>query len=235
MPDSQASTVAPRFAHGSRARLAFAFALLVALTLNVVIVLGIVPRLLGMDRAELFSGSPRTFVVIAAGMVYGMGVVTLGLLVGYGRVPLRDLGWRFEKVGVDLGAGILGALICVGVFLAVTPLFFEVTPGALVDGFAGFSLSQHAQFVLIGVMAAFSEESVFRGHLQAQLLERMSAPAAIALQAALFSIYHLEPHPAALLCKFAFGCVYGALAHRTKGLLAPAMAHFVFWQIVGFS
>jgi membrane protease YdiL (CAAX protease family) len=234
MLDPQAAR-APRFPHGSRARLVFAFALLMALALNIVIVLGIVPRLLGMDRGDLFRGGPGSFVVLAAGMAYGMGVVTLGLLVGYGRVPLDVLGWRFDKVGADLGAGLLGALACVGVFLAVTPMFFDVTPGDLVEGFAAFSVPQHAMFVLIGIMAAFSEESVFRGHLQPQLLARMPAPAAIALQAALFSVYHLEPHPAALLCKFAFGCVYGALAHHTKGLLAPAVAHFVFWQIVGFS
>lgn len=31
------------------------------------------------------------------------------------------------------------------------------------------------------------------------------------------------------------GLVLGALRHRTGALFAPALAHFLFWQILGFT
>jgi membrane protease YdiL (CAAX protease family) len=229
-------TVPPRFADESRARLGFAFAVVVALMMNILVILTIVPRtVLQMAPGELFAGGPASFGVLALAFCYAVFGVTLGLLVGFGRVSLLSLGWRFDNLARDVLVGVVGAAVCIGFFVLLVSLVFDADPVDIVNEWGAFTLPQRLMMFLIGVMAAFSEESVFRGHLQPLLARRMPVVVAIVLQAVVFAVYHLVLNHVGLVTKAFFGVVYGVQYWRTGSLVAPAVTHFLIWNIVGFA
>lgn len=81
----------------------------------------------------------------------------------------------------------------------------------------------------------FAEELFFRGYVQTKLRRAAGATAAIALQAVLFALYHVNyrifprfdaPGLALYLWfTFTFGVVMGIIAERTRGLVAPTIVH----------
>ncbi|MCA3693174.1 CPBP family intramembrane glutamic endopeptidase [Aquidulcibacter sp.] len=85
---------------------------------------------------------------------------------------------------------------------------------------------------LIGwAFQSFSEEYVFRGWLLARLRVTYAKPFAVLASAAIFSIVHgLNPDTSlvAYLNLFLAGVWFALLAIRCGGILAPALAHFVW-------
>lgn len=87
-------------------------------------------------------------------------------------------------------------------------------------------VSSPARAVAIGLYPAICEEALYRGAIYGLLRRRFSPPAAIALQAALFSVAHGASFR--LLWTFVFGVIAGWMRHRS-GSLWPGMAlHFLF-------
>ena len=87
---------------------------------------------------------------------------------------------------------------------------------------------------LIGAGATFSivnailEEIVWRGILQRWLTTFLAPPVAVAVQAASFGAAHYSGFPsgaAGIFLAAVWGAMIGALALRSKGLLAPIVAH----------
>ncbi len=54
-------------------------------------------------------------------------------------------------------------------------------------------------------------------------------------RAALFALLHLDFQPVSLAAKMFFGLALGALALRTRSLVAPAAAHCLGWIALGFA
>jgi membrane protease YdiL (CAAX protease family) len=90
-------------------------------------------------------------------------------------------------------------------------------------------------FVLMGVIAAIPEETIFRGILQPTLQNKVGRWPGILLTAAIFSVYHVHFQFALprLLSHFCWGLILGLLRERTGTLWAPAIAHALMWIIFG--
>ena len=95
------------------------------------------------------------------------------------------------------------------------------------------TLAERLTFMAIGIQAAFIEESLFRGNLLPALEKKMSGKAALPLSAVIFAAYHLNPSPVSMVMKTGFGIVYATLSKAKRSLVAPAVAHALFWTIVG--
>jgi uncharacterized protein len=192
------------------------------------------------------------------GLEAGLGdAVSLGIAMFLGYAPavlwaavsarrwgtgdlLGDLGFRGKWS--DLG---WGPLIWLGAITA------QITLGALIlavdlptvsntDGISEMSGNTSEVIVLaIGavVMAPVVEELVFRGLLLRSLLGVMGAPWAIAIQAVLFGLVHLNPEAGwgnvgLVVILTGVGAVLGVAAHRLQRLAPTIIAHAIFNAVV---
>jgi membrane protease YdiL (CAAX protease family) len=132
-----------------------------------------------------------------------------------------------------LGTGVLGGVVATAAFLAIIALFGLDASEALRQ-MLGYSVSQRAVFAVVGVAIAVFEESLFRGHLQQELVARRGLATGLVVTAALYAVWHF---PLGLgvsaAARFGQGLVYGALRGRDRSLVAPALAHALCWAFVG--
>ncbi|MBX7099819.1 MAG: CPBP family intramembrane metalloprotease [Myxococcaceae bacterium] len=207
---------------------------LVAVQILVVFVLTqmvLAPRLVP-DPEDLYAPSAVLFGLLAfCAVMGGAGLVWWASVERPGRT-WRELGWHGDRLGRQLGLGVLGALACLGIAAGLLTAV-GVSLSELVEQVTSFSWPQRLVFVCIGLQAAFIEESLFRGNLMPALRRHMGPAAALVLTAVLFALYHLNPSPLALLGKTGFGLVYGALALTQRSLVASAVAHGLCWAAVG--
>ena len=103
----------------------------------------------------------------------------------------------------------------------------------IIDSVKGQTAAERITFMAIGIQAAFIEESLFRGNLLPALEKKMNGKAALPLSAVLFAAYHLNPNPVSLVGKTMSGLVYATLRKAKGSLVAPAIAHGLFWTVVG--
>ena len=223
-----------RFAPGSRGRLLHALGLVLAAAAVMMISFGaLLPAIVG-DFEAMVGAGPEAFALVGAmAALQLIGVVGIGLI-AVSRLNPKALGWRADGLGAEIALGLLGALGLVGLML-VTVVIFGVPVGEMIDGVLGWGPQQRALFACIGLTAALTEESVFRGYLQPELTRRLGRWPGVAVGAAIFSVYHLNFRPISLVSKFTFGLLLGALREREGTLVAPAIAHGVFWIIAGFA
>jgi membrane protease YdiL (CAAX protease family) len=117
-------------------------------------------------------GSAAEFAVLAIIVALEVGlVVVLGLLV-VGKLSLRELGWRSERPGAHIALGLAGGVVCTGIVFALSAAL-GASPSEVGRTIADYTAAQRLLFVLIGVQAAFVEESLFRGYLQPTLVEKL--------------------------------------------------------------
>ncbi|GEE03693.1 hypothetical protein nbrc107696_41390 [Gordonia spumicola] len=123
-------------------------------------------------------------------IVTGTALVATGLAVGSG-LRAADLGLSrdtWARGARWAGVIIVAVIVVIGVALAIPPLrelfrneAFQDLPWAL-----------WSAFVLIPALTVIPEELLFRGVVTGALLRRHSPRVAIALQAALFGLWHIE-------------------------------------------
>jgi membrane protease YdiL (CAAX protease family) len=168
---------------------------------------------------------------VLAGLYYAIlfvPLIALGGLLGLvcrtrvfrlGAAPVRWLGAGLLLGGAGLGASALGASFA-GALLAGQDATFSA-PAAL------------AGAVLI-LMQVSAEEVFSRGWMQTVLTGWLGPAAGIVLAALLFAALHLVGGPVAghsLANMILAGVVFGLLAWRSGGLVAPIAAHFA-WNAV---
>jgi len=221
-----------RWPLGSPARLGHALLLVGLLALTRVVGFVVLSRVTG--RTDLESIDGLTFAVLLGTSVLSVGgVLGLGLL-RWGRLSLADLGWSTVRLGPDLARGLLGGAGCCGIVLLL-----EMTAGATateaIQGWWSIPPLERLLVVLIGLEAALTEETLFRGDLQPTLQRMLGRGAGLLLTAVIFAVYHLRFGLLGLLGKTAFGLLFGILRDRTGGrLVAPALAHWISWTVLGF-
>ena len=87
---------------------------------------------------------------------------------------------------------------------------------------------------LVGLEAALTEETLFRGDLQPTLQRILGRGPGLLLTAVIFAAYHLRFGLLGFLGKTAFGLLFGILRDRTGRLVSPALAHWISWTVMGF-
>jgi membrane protease YdiL (CAAX protease family) len=207
---------------------------LIALQSVLVVVLGwgvLAPRLVPDPEAPWAPSAGAALLVVMLGLIGAVGLVYFGSLRATGR-SWQSLGWRTDRLGAQIGAGALGALACVLVVLGVYRVM-GVPLSEVLERLRSYSLAERAMFLLIGIQAAFVEESLFRGNLLPALAARFGNKAALPLSAVVFALYHLNPRPLSLVVKTLLGLIFGGLRLQQGSLVAPAVAHALFWVLVG--
>jgi len=222
---------AARWPTGSGARLGHALLLVALLALTRVLGIVLLARVTG--RADLETIDGWTFAVLLGTSVLSLGgVIGLGLL-RWGRLSLFELGWSAARLGPDLARGVLGGAVCCGIVLLIQMSAGASAPEVL-HGWWSAPPLERLLILLIGVEAALTEESLFRGDLQPTLQASLGRGAGQLVCALVFAAYHLRFSLWGLLGKTAFGLVFGILRDRTGRLVSPAVAHWISWTVMGF-
>jgi len=230
-PAPAAASSTARWPVGSGARLAHALLLVVLLAMTRVVGFLLLARITGRGDLGVING--WTFAALLAASVLSLGgVIGLGLLV-WGRVSLAELGWRAERIGPDLLRGALGGAACCGIVLLIS-MSRGATATETLQGWWEVPFLERLLGMLIGVEAALTEETLFRGDLQPTVQRILGRGAGQILTAVLFALYHLQFGLWGLLGKTAFGLVFGLLRDRTGRLVSPAVAHWISWTVLGF-
>jgi membrane protease YdiL (CAAX protease family) len=176
------------------------------------------------------------FLLLSVGLVY----------LGFTRWVGVDLqAWWFDRQRLrgDLLWGIAGIVLVLvatlGGTLALTALFPELasvgaagaapSPTVTAGAATGFAVNLLLGWFFGFAVAAFQEETLFRGFLQNLLQERYGRIVAIVGQASVFALAHLGYYPVSawplLLVVFLVGIVTGWLVDRRGTLLPAGIAH----------
>jgi membrane protease YdiL (CAAX protease family) len=234
LPGRGLATASPRTARwpvGSGGRLAHALLLVVLLATTRVIGFVVLARVTGRGDLGVIDGWTFAALLLASLLSLG-GVIGLGLVV-WGRVSPAELGWRAERMGPDLLRGALGGLACCAIVLLIS-MNRGASAAETLQGWWEVPFLERLLGILIGVEAALTEESLFRGDLQPTLQRMFGRGAGLLLTALIFAAYHLRFGLWGLLGKTAFGLVFGILRDRTGRLVSPAVAHWISWTVLGF-
>ena len=208
--------------------------ILIAMQAVLVFVVGmgmLAPRLAPDPEAPFAPSASMAILVAALGLCGAIGLVDFGSVRSVGR-SWKELGWRTDRLFAQIAAGLVGALLCALIIVGLYAML-GVPLSDVLKQIRSYSLAQRAMFLLIGIQAAFVEESLFRGNLLPALRARFGNRVALPLSALIFAFYHLNPRPIALVSKFLFGMIFGGLRLQQGSLVAPAVAHALFWILIG--
>jgi membrane protease YdiL (CAAX protease family) len=175
-----------------------------------------------------------SFTLTAVATIFrDIGLVALILFfIWRNREHVRHIGWRLTRFWRDI---VIGALLFVPMFYGAafleqvlqsigfsvpsTPL--PTTPQAV--GFGEVILA-----LLLVIVVAISEETIFRGYLMARLQAFVPSQAvAVILSAAIFMLGHGYEGSAGVLTVGAMGIVFGLVYVWRKSLVATMTMHFL--------
>ncbi|MGC4119109.1 MAG: CPBP family intramembrane metalloprotease [Myxococcales bacterium] len=216
----------------SRARLVHALALVALLAAGFPLMFAMAGAL-GLAPEKLFAGDRTSFIALACFSLYRVGLVTLVGLFLAGKVTPRALGWHGDEAGPSLVLGALGGLGAIALCLGIALGLAGAEPHGVASTLFGYTLEQRLMFTLIACDAAFAEESLFRGYLQPALVKRLGLGVGVLVTASIFSVYHLNFTPLALVSKLALGLAFGLLRGRDRPLWVSGIAHAMLWVVLG--
>lgn len=165
----------------------------------------------GMSLFYLLVFGPILALAILLGLMFGQSVL---------RIGERPLLW----LGLGLGAGAVG----IGGTLGFSWLSGGVALAPLGDG---NSLRLVAIGIGLTLFQVTSEEVLFRGWLQPGLIARIGPFAAVVITALVFAAFHAIAATAdwiSLVNMLLGGLLFGLLALRSGGIIAPVAAHFAY-------
>jgi len=220
----------PRWPPGTRGAIIFGIVLIGASKVVIFGLAGAVARSLGLSTGDVYDGSPRAFVALGIGAILAVGLVFGVGMRWVGRTSLDQSGWKPFR-GRDLLCGLGGFVISLLLMLATAEI--QGNTASLIRTVVSFSADQRVFFVLLGVFAAFTEETIFRGVLQPALQARIGCGAGIVVTAVLFAATHFRFRPLVLVNLTGIGLVFGGLRERTGSLWAPAITHALIWSVMG--
>ncbi len=221
-----------RWAPGSGKQIAWAFAL-VALRM---VIFGAV--LFGILRPLLTAGeAPRTpsnAGVAQDAILALLAIAFVGVfLFGVARVSWQDLGFSRERLGKNIALGVLTFILGFA-FIAARMHFDAARIEEAFQTVLGYNLRERLMIFFVAVHVVFGEEILFRGYLQPALRARYSPAIAIGVTALVFSLYHADLSPAALIGNFGWGVIWGLVRERSRSTIPSSVAHFMNWSILGW-
>lgn len=180
--------------------------------------------------------SPDEPVRYAAFLAVTILVVSVGLVyLGFTRwVGVDVVGWWVDRDHLlrDALWGLAGFVVSLVLILALSVGFqsaFGLQPPDAAAAQAPTPVQTLLGLVFGFAVAAFQEETLFRGFLQTALADRIGEWPAVLAQAGAFSVAHVGYYPLTawylFVIAFAAGLVYGWLRKRRGRLLAPGIAH----------
>lgn len=166
------------------------------------------------------------FVLISVGLIVG-GIVWLT------NTSWQELGWTRKGLLKSIGLGLIGFIL----------LYINVIVWAMLKGNTerpemftpSLTRLLLVMFFAFG-LPAWVEENLYRGYLQPLLAGKMSIWLAIIVQAVIFSVAHLgySSHLLDFGSAFVTGLILGWLRRRESSLIAPFIAHGLFWMMGAF-
>jgi membrane protease YdiL (CAAX protease family) len=226
-----------RWPIGTTGALWLAFLLIVGHYLAMFGVGGLLTVVLGIqDRREIWQAPPAAFIINIGVGLFEIGVVLRLWMCRYARLSFREAGWS-GLAAPDVAYGVLGfalGAISVTCNLAAEDGFTN-TIAYLADTIAHYTPQQRVFFVLMGLIAAIPEETIFRGILQPTLQKKTGRWTGILLTAVIFALYHIHFQfaLARIISHLCWGLILGLLRERTGTLWAPAIAHALMWIVLG--
>jgi membrane protease YdiL (CAAX protease family) len=163
-------------------------------------------------------------------LVGSVGLVYLGFTRWVG-VDVVDWWVDRDRLLGDVLWGLAGFVVALVVMVGLTLGLQSVVgpPGDAPVAAAPSLVGTLLLYVFGFAVAAFQEETLFRGFLQTALGDRLGEWPAVVGQSAVFSLAHVGYYPPTawylFLTAFAGGLVYGWLRKRRDRLLAPGIAH----------
>jgi uncharacterized protein len=191
---------------------------------------------LGVPPRTIPDAPPLAFVALALAGSLDILLVYAGLLRRFGRISFAELGWsRFRIADVALGLVGLALLVALVYLSFAEQLGWGAALDRLPQAIADVPLRQRALCFLIGLVAAFTEETLFRGYMQPAVQARIGRWLGLVIVAAVFAAYHGRFTPVMFLGKLGVGLVLGAIRDRTQTLWAPAIAHVLQWTVLAMA
>ena len=147
---------------------------------------------------------------------------------------ISTIGWKsdnFTRIGLYGFGGFILVYINTIVWAGLTGNLGE-TPQLL-----PFDLIRVLLFAYFGFgLAAWVEENIFRGYLQHIFITKYGTLKGILLQALIFSIAHIGFYQNSVnyFSAFTFGIIIGIIREKSGGLVAPFIAHGLYWMIPAF-
>ena len=153
------------------------------------------------------------------------------------QVGLRQLGLRFKSS--DIGAGILAALLGLGVGAVITQIVISIgndiaskpvePPQQLPDIHRGPQWV--LAFIAVVLVAPIAEELFFRGFLYQAFRRWRGVPQGVLLSAGVFALAHVSP--IIIPSIFFLGVILAYLFER-RGSLAATIAAHMSYNLIGF-
>ena len=167
----------------------------------------------------------------ATALFYGLlflPLILLTVVLGYlEHRPVMRIG---ERPGRWLLIGLLAGTC--GLLLTFAYAWLN---GAIVTGeMARAGMMSILLGMVLTLLQTGTEELLFRGWLQPALVDRLGALIGVVLGAVLFTVFHLTAGvraPLSLINVTLAGVLFGLLALRSGGILAPIAAHFT-WNAI---
>ncbi|WP_428263934.1 CPBP family glutamic-type intramembrane protease [Haliangium sp.] len=186
----------------------------------------------------------RLFLFPAFGLVGGMAIgfvavyggILWFLMVHVGGLSARDLGITLRNWPTEVMLGVAG-------FFGISVLLLGW--GLVIDGadamtdvlrrIADYTLADRVKFLIIGLLAASCEDTLFRGYIQPALMARLGALTGLLLTIALFAVHHFVDWPTVsrMGSLFITGLGFGVLRWQKRPVIASYTAHTVLWLIWG--
>lgn len=198
------------------------------IVLAVGIVVSIAWVIFGQQLGETITIETIGMAVTVYYVLLFVPLIVIALLLGYlGHIRIMRVGEAPVKWGLaGLSVGVGGLLATVG---------YAWLNGGLVDGAEPSTAMRFALLAMaLTLLQVGAEEVLFRGWLQPALIARIGAIGGIAAGAAVFACFHLSAgvsSPISLFNLLLGGLLFGLLAWRSGGLIAPFIAHYA-WNVI---
>lgn len=167
-------------------------------------------------------------------MIVLCGSSILGNMLFYGSnlyISLKNLYFTKKNIGYSIFIGSVSALIILFVLAVIFYILMHIgyTPpdNPLSENIA--EILTVPLVILIPLFSSISEEIFFRGFLQPKLMDLTTPLIGIIITSILFGFAHLAyQNPLQIIIPFFIGLIFGFLLIKTKNILAPISAHYIF-------
>jgi membrane protease YdiL (CAAX protease family) len=179
------------------------------------------------------QGSLGFVLVAISAILRDLALVSLILFfIWRNREPASRIGWTFKNSKKEIGLGIVLFIpLSFGTGLlenGLQAVGFSVPSTPLPSFLAARGMVEFLLALVLVVIVALAEETIFRGYLILRFKDVTASPtAAVLLSAAIFSLGHGYEGSAGVVTVGVMGMVFALIYMWRKSLVAPIVMHFL--------